>query len=1208
MNTPTRLKQLALSVFLLSFFSAVTNFFAQRPELVVQAGHRNMVRSLAISRDSQWIASGGADKTIIIWEVGSGKQLLSLAGHKEWIFALAFSSDKKFLASGSYDGEVKVWNLVTAKIEYEIDSVKPFGITSLEFSPDNQNLVIASAGKTIDVWDMKAGKMTAPLRGHTDKVTQVSFHKDGKTLISSSADGTTRFWDFDARTSKPTDKFEIGVAGATYSPSGRMFAITLENGTIGILNDQPRNVAAYIKPQRIPENNTKGLDYRRMRRVFGTISAFMAGATAFISDQKLAFIDGFNLRIWDIAKDNLALTKEIESSRGGYSVVASPDGSLLAYADGNDIKLLNLTDSSERTLHGGFAAFDGTVFSSNGRAVLGTFAEGYKLLGDELLAEPEDLYSMMSRTRDKQAVYIASRKVIARPGKNGKIDLFDFIASKVVDTIQGHTKTVNSLTVDKKGTLLASCSEDGTIKVWDLKTLQLRHTLNKSSEHIQLSSDGRFLALKDSSDSMIKILDLGNLQAPPISVEGGDANIMLFNPDNTIFATLSVHEGGLWKFVLYKVSDGKMVDSFDHDATPELFGGENFRSIKISTEPNASALFGLIKQHPNYSGSLAFDPTNKDLIAYSEIDRSTGSNLIKIRNFSEKREVRALAGHAASIRSLAFSPNRKILASASWDGTVKLWNSETGENLATFVPFDKDEWVVFTSDGRFNTNLDFETLSRLNWIWPADPFKPLSIRVFIRDYFDPNLLGKILTTEPLKEIRDISNLNRTQPAVRITDVKPDSSSTVQITVEVSNVSSAAQKDANGRPLESGVYDVRVFRDRHMVAVSTPGRFATDRSAQTADLTKSRSFDSAELDIWRKAAEVKLTRDGKANLIFNGVKVPRAGIKQVTFSAYAFNGDRVTSETSTYRYQLQAVQNSVKPRAYVITMGVDANQSGSSWSLDLAAESSGNMQKLLSGKLSRNYEVIGIPLISTFEPESPRAALKDATKKNIQNVLNILAGKDVPRESRLEIPNGNALARATPDDLIVLYIASHGYSDPNNNFYVIPYDTGQNVGTTELSLNNCLNGQNDRSANCESERNFIKNAISAEDWIGLWHDVDAGQMIMILDSCYSSTLMSGRDFKPGPLGDESFAQLSYDKGIILLAASQKMAIAAKRSGFNGTLLSETLMDISKKQPEASLLDLFETVRTEVPQRYRILYPDENPEPVQIPTLFNFAGKK
>jgi hypothetical protein len=50
-------------------------------------------------------------------------------------------------------------------------------------------------------------------------------------------------------------------------------------------------------------------------------------------------------------------------------------------------------------------------------------------------------------------------------------------------------------------------------------------------------------------------------------------------------------------------------------------------------------------------------------------------------------------------------------------------------------------------------------------------------------------------------------------------------------------------------------------------------------------------------------------------------------------------------------------------------------------------------------------------------------------------------------------------------------------------------------------------------------------------------MDAGEMVMILDACYSAAVVESADFKPGPMGSRGLGQLAYDKRIRVLAASQ-----------------------------------------------------------------------
>jgi WD40 repeat protein len=76
-------------------------------------GHRDWVRSLAISPDGNILASGSGsqDKTVKIWNLSSGKLLGTLKGHADDVRSVAFSSDSSTLVSGSFDNTIKIWHI-----------------------------------------------------------------------------------------------------------------------------------------------------------------------------------------------------------------------------------------------------------------------------------------------------------------------------------------------------------------------------------------------------------------------------------------------------------------------------------------------------------------------------------------------------------------------------------------------------------------------------------------------------------------------------------------------------------------------------------------------------------------------------------------------------------------------------------------------------------------------------------------------------------------------------------------------------------------------------------------------------------------------------------------------------------------------------------------------------------------------------------------
>src|SRR5439155_21094284 len=138
------------------------------------------------------------------------------------------------------------------------------------------------------------------------------------------------------------------------------------------------------------------------------------------------------------------------------------------------------------------------------------------------------------------------------------------------------------------------------------------------------------------------------------------------------------------------------------------------------------------------------------------------------------------------------------------------------------------------------------------------------------------------------------------------------------------------------------------------------------------------------------------------------------------------------------YPLQSAKAATQRRAYLVTMGVNANQSHN-LDLELAVSSAERVRTLLRGKLRAEYsEVVEIPLYSDLGADANQVQLKTARKADLVAVLDMLAGRSVDPSLRDEVDPKHELRAARPDDAVILYIASHGYADPRGTFYLMPY--------------------------------------------------------------------------------------------------------------------------------------------------------------------------
>ncbi len=196
---------------------------------------QDVVFSVAFSPDNKKIAAAGADRTIRIFEVETGKLLSQIEDHADWIFGVAWSPDGKRLASASRDKTAKVFDiekkesLVTfpghAQPVYTV-SFTPDGkgvatggednrirvwspdndgkpirdmsgfngtVFKLGYASDGKSLVACSGDKSVIVFS-PTGSQVRKLQGHNDWVYSLAISRDGKTIASGSWDGEVRLW------------------------------------------------------------------------------------------------------------------------------------------------------------------------------------------------------------------------------------------------------------------------------------------------------------------------------------------------------------------------------------------------------------------------------------------------------------------------------------------------------------------------------------------------------------------------------------------------------------------------------------------------------------------------------------------------------------------------------------------------------------------------------------------------------------------------------------------------------------------------------------------------------------------------------------------------------------------------------------------------------------------------------------------------------
>jgi WD40 repeat protein len=157
-------------------------------------GHENTIRSLAYSTGGSVPASGGADRTVRLWNAAAYAPIRTYRGHNDYVTALALSQDGRTLASASSDGAIRIWSTNTNQAFRTLRGHNAT-IAALAFSPDGQILASAGSDAAIRLWSVKRGEAMRTLLAHEGEVLSVSFSPDGRRLASGGGDGIVRLWD-----------------------------------------------------------------------------------------------------------------------------------------------------------------------------------------------------------------------------------------------------------------------------------------------------------------------------------------------------------------------------------------------------------------------------------------------------------------------------------------------------------------------------------------------------------------------------------------------------------------------------------------------------------------------------------------------------------------------------------------------------------------------------------------------------------------------------------------------------------------------------------------------------------------------------------------------------------------------------------------------------------------------------------------------------
>jgi WD40 repeat protein len=1009
-------------------------------------------------------------------------------------------------------------------------------VRSLAFSPDGKLLASGGSDLKIKLWDVTTGKELRTLTGHFASVLALAFSPDGKLLASRGKnEEQVRIWDLATGTEL---KSVTGAADARiqFSPDGQLLVVASSHGSIKLWNV---GSGTELKTLQTDEQG-------------GSVTS-----VSFSPDGKiLASIEPNDaIKLWDVATGKLSKVMPIaDDSLDGLMVFKKDGKTLMSFTEGV-VKLWDVVSGSQLATMpvGAKQPSDHVALSPDGKLLarvgLQEGDQGFKLLevatGKELKPPrvSDDGYSVES------LAFSPNGAVLAIGDDVGAITLWEVDDGKELKTLKGHSFPAPEVAFSSDGKMIATGSEDKTIKLWNMSTwgVTVLTGHSKGVTCVAFSPDNRILA-SGSEDQTIKLWDVATTKE--LRVFQGSKNAydgfiaITFSPDGKTLAGLDESAIHFWDVIsgnekrvinLNLQDDVGFTVSFSSDGENIACGIDHTIKIwNVATGAELKTLTG----HSDRVASVAFSRDRKTLASSSK------DGTVKIWDVATGMNLKTLTGHKQPVYAVAFSPDSKMLASTSIDRTIRLWDAATGMELKSIAV--NSDWagpLVFSADGQM---LASGSLSGSTYLWDVSNGTLLARLVALdeKDWVITTPDGRFDgTTEGIKLLHYVQD-NKPIPL--------DSFFEKFYTPKLWQQVVAREKV----PINNAVDFTKSIKPPPQVRIVSPKAGATSNS-DTAQIVVEATDQGGGVEDIRLYQNGKLvsedtrlfTRETTQRKIFDVTLLPGINTLRVT----AFNVDRTEATPDEIKIELKAVEAS--SNLYILAIGLNEYK---------------------NTRYNLNYARADAKAFADGIEQRARGIFKQINKR-------VLFDAEATR-TNIEVAFNQIINQARPQDALIFYYAGHGAmslsGDGPADFYLVPHDVIRIYGDGD---------------------GLTTNGIAARTLSELLKSVRAQKQLIILDACESGGALEAISMR-GAAEEKAIMQLARAVGVTVLASAGQDQIATEFDELGHGVFTYALLkglngeaDGSPRDGKITIKELEAYINDQVPEltkRYRGKRQDPN----------------
>ncbi len=700
----------------------VRTFDAQQP-----------IDAVALSADGKRLVTGGWGGIARIWDVDTGKQLVSIQTGGQYVFAAAFSPDGRQVATGTNERPdyLKVWDAETGKLIRAYPGHRD-AVLSVAYSRDGKRLLTSSYDETARLWELESGT-SAVFQGHEWWVWSAAFSPDEQRIVTTCQDGSVRVWSVQTRQSGPPFQGHVGpVYSARFSPDGKIVASGGYDRRI-LLWD-PDKVRPFEFGSTAGQPDGKNSDVFALEGNMAAVRSLQYSANG-----QLLLSGGQDntVRVWDAARRKLLKTMR---GHAGYvqSCCFAPDSEwVLSGSHDHMAKLWSIAGYEEtrvlqgRVLEGHRDAVLDATFSPDGQKILSAsrdrsaklwnaltgkeirqFKEGHAFLVTRALFFPDSRRIVTSAVDNTTRIWDVATGTqsasLEHSGTMGAVDLsrdgkllltgsddksakvWDAESGRLIRKLEGHRSEITAVAISPDGRLFFTADARGRCRLWDVATGNVRweaegHSRNVTAACFLPAGDA---VLTASTDKTVAQWDVatGKERLPWILKHPDSVVAMALSPDGRRVLTACADR----TLRLWDVASGSLVGTLPgtNEATNAVaFSPDGKRAA--STTAEGGVRIWDVEQLREVPTSLTDVQTGQNVVAelspaWSAIYSPDGTQLLTVGgneaclwNLKTGQQGMRFSPHS-SVASADFSPDGTRVVTGSWDNTARIWQVETG--------------------------------------------------------------------------------------------------------------------------------------------------------------------------------------------------------------------------------------------------------------------------------------------------------------------------------------------------------------------------------------------------------------------------------------------------------------------------------------------------------------------------------------------------